>query len=521
MQEDSVQTKKAILYLRVSSEEQVENYSLQTQEEICKREASRRGFEVTEIFREEGRSAKNITGRPELLRLLDFCRKNRKIVDAVFVYRLDRISRQTQDYLTIRKRLYDYGISIISANEPTGNSPTEKLLETIIASFAQHDNDVRSERTRNGLRARFLSGLQMGKVPLGYITEHGYAVRDGDNFGKMKKAWDLMATGTKSLSEMAKIMNEWGLRKVVAGREYFVRAQTADRLFRCKFYAGILVSARYTEEVKGQHEAMITEEQFYKVQAIIDGRNRIGMTIGKRLKDNPDFPLRRTIKCGKCLGSLSGGWSKGRTKRYAYYICKNRCGAPSIVVQKLNDSLIEFLHKITPSDEQLELFLMLLRKDFNQNVSVLNAKKEKAEQQIVELKELQQTLVLKNLKGTYSDEMFQDQNNIIKGKLTLFEKILGGTIFDQYTMDDVDRFMRDKFKDLGQTYLDSKPGERRVLLGSICPLGLSWQYSGLSNRQFSPQYQAILDVQNQDFAFGASSGNRTHDLVITNDLLYH
>src|SRR5579883_1493672 len=144
MQQDFLTSKTAIIYLRVSSEEQVENFSLETQEEICRKEAKRRGYEVIEVFREEGRSAKTITGRPELLKLLEYCRRNKKSIDAVFIYRLDRISRQTQDYLAIRKRLTDYGISLISANEPTGNSPTEKLLETIMASFAQHDNDVRS-----------------------------------------------------------------------------------------------------------------------------------------------------------------------------------------------------------------------------------------------------------------------------------------------------------------------------------------------------------------------------------------
>src|SRR3989344_9196343 len=198
METTSAIPKNAILYLRVSSEEQVENFSLGTQEEICTREATRRGYEIIETFREEGRSAKNISGRPELLKLLGFCRRNRRTVDAVFIYRLDRISRQTQDYLYIRQKLFDYGISIISANEPTGNSPTDKLLETIMASFAQHDNDVRSERTRNGLRARFMSGLCTGKVPLGYLMQHGYAIKDGENFDKMKKAWDLMLTGTKS-----------------------------------------------------------------------------------------------------------------------------------------------------------------------------------------------------------------------------------------------------------------------------------------------------------------------------------
>lgn len=56
------------------------------------------------------------------------------------------------------------------ANEPIGNSPTDTLLETIMASFAQHDNDVRSERTNNGLKARFLSGLYIWVVMLLWDT---------------------------------------------------------------------------------------------------------------------------------------------------------------------------------------------------------------------------------------------------------------------------------------------------------------------------------------------------------------
>jgi len=70
--------KKALIYIRVSSEEQVQNYSLGTQEEICRREAKFKGYEVVEVFREEGRSAKTILGRPELLRLLGYCRRTRR-----------------------------------------------------------------------------------------------------------------------------------------------------------------------------------------------------------------------------------------------------------------------------------------------------------------------------------------------------------------------------------------------------------------------------------------------------------
>ncbi|MCL5746659.1 MAG: recombinase family protein [Patescibacteria group bacterium] len=348
---NTFEQKKAVIYIRVSSEEQVENFSLKTQEDICRRDAKYKSYEIVQVFREEGKSAKTITGRPELLNMIDFCRKNKKDIKAVFVYRLDRLSRQTSDYLALRKRFYDMGIALISASEPTGNSPTEKLLETVLASFAQHDNDVRSERTKNGMRARFLAGLITNHVPLGYLNQHGYALKDPEMFDVIKKAWDLMATGTKSLKEMSEIMKEWGLN---------YRFQTLQRLFKNKFYMGILTSEAYPEEIKGQHEPMITKEQFYKVQAIIEGRNTNKLVVASRTRDNVDFPLRRIVKCSKCGSNFTGAWSKHH--KYAYYFCRKRCIQKSIPVSELQNELIKRLQQITPSERGLTLYCSQLRK---------------------------------------------------------------------------------------------------------------------------------------------------------------
>ena len=170
--------KQAVIYLRVSTEEQVENYSLDTQADICQREAERRNMVVTRVFREEGRSAKTIRDRPALLEMLAYCRRHKREVDAVMVYRLDRISRQTADYLAIRRKLTECEVTLLSATEPTGNTPTEKFVETMLAGFAQMDNDVRSERTRNGLRARFLAGLHNATAPIGYKAQGGFVIKD-------------------------------------------------------------------------------------------------------------------------------------------------------------------------------------------------------------------------------------------------------------------------------------------------------------------------------------------------------
>ncbi len=363
---------QAIIYLRVSSEDQVENFSLDTQHEICKREADRRGYEVIRVFREEGKSAKTITGRPELLNLLDFCRKNRASVDALIVYRLDRLARNTEDYLAIRKKLTSYNISLISANEPTGNSPTEKLLETLLASFAQHDNDVRSERTKNGMRARFLAGLISGTAPLGYKNENGYAIKDISTWDKVKKAWELMGTGTKTLGEMAKIMNDWGLRQKFHGKEHAIRPQAISRMFRNKFYIGIITSEVYPEEVPGQHLPMVSEELFYRTQAVLDGRNTNNQVpLIRHNRDNSDFPLRRIVKCGNCGTPLTGGWSKGKLARYAYYFCKKRCGVSSIPLCELENATIDYLNSISLTEDTLNAFIALLRSTYYQRVTQL------------------------------------------------------------------------------------------------------------------------------------------------------
>ena len=70
----------AIIYIRVSSDEQIDGTSLDFQEAECRRYCERNGYEVVEVFREEGQSAKDLSlnNRKEFLRAIEFCRKNKK-----------------------------------------------------------------------------------------------------------------------------------------------------------------------------------------------------------------------------------------------------------------------------------------------------------------------------------------------------------------------------------------------------------------------------------------------------------
>lgn len=502
-----VGSNKVVVYLRVSTEEQVDNYSLDTQEEICRKEAERRGLEVVKVFREEGRSAKTIKGRPTLIEMLEYCRKNRRDIGGVIIYRLDRLSRQTADYLAIRKKLSESEISLISATEPTGNTPTEKFIETMLAGFAQMDNDVRSERTKNGMRARFLSGLPSGGAPLGYIMQNGYATKDSEKFELVREGWELMATGTKSLKTVAEYLTSRGLRQQRRGhKEFILRAQTMSDVFRNKFYCGKVVSKKYGEEVQGQHTPMITEEMYYKVQAIIDGRNRnVSPPMARRNPDNPDFPLRRLVKCSHCGCSFTAAWSKGKKKHYGYYFCRNRCGKGiSIPVETVHGEARKMLKNMSLLSQTVTLFNAFLRRSYYQRTSSLQKKRERADEELKKLYILRQALVEKNLTGVYTDDVFKEQNRMIEEKIKIVHIAKSDSIIEKYNLKAITEFVAEKFPDLSKTFEEAELEAKRTLLCSIFPSGMQWSYPGYSNTQKSPFFSAIQSLQNNNVDFGAA-----------------
>ncbi len=106
-----------ILYLRVSSQEQVDfGNSLESQKSVCTAFSDRNNYNIIKIFTEKGESAKTIN-RTQLRNLLDYCKKNKQFVNAVVVYKIDRMARNADDYTLIRMELNKLGIRIISATE--------------------------------------------------------------------------------------------------------------------------------------------------------------------------------------------------------------------------------------------------------------------------------------------------------------------------------------------------------------------------------------------------------------------
>ena len=93
----------AAVYIRVSTEDQVQHgFSLAGQEDSLKNYASVLGYELHKVYRDEGKSAKDIKHRPAMMEMLKDAEE--KKFSAIFIYKLDRFSRSLKDLiLTIDK----------------------------------------------------------------------------------------------------------------------------------------------------------------------------------------------------------------------------------------------------------------------------------------------------------------------------------------------------------------------------------------------------------------------------------
>ena len=83
------------------------------------------------------------------------------------VWKYDRFARQLDDHIALRGALASHRTQLASITEPTSKDPTGQLLENILASFAQFDNDLRAQRTRLGMAAAAASGRWITKPPIG------------------------------------------------------------------------------------------------------------------------------------------------------------------------------------------------------------------------------------------------------------------------------------------------------------------------------------------------------------------
>jgi len=170
---------KAIGYIRVSTEDQArEGVSLDNQEAKIKAYCELKDMDLIEIIQDAGISAKNLN-RPGVSKVLELARK--KKIDAVVVYKLDRMFRSTVDALETTRLFDKWGIFFHSIQETLDTqSAMGRFFFTLTAALAEMERGIIGERTKAALSHKRAKGEKTGgDVPYGYsLAENGLLVEN-------------------------------------------------------------------------------------------------------------------------------------------------------------------------------------------------------------------------------------------------------------------------------------------------------------------------------------------------------
>jgi DNA invertase Pin-like site-specific DNA recombinase len=164
---------KAVGYIRVSTEEQArEGISLENQRTKIEAYCGLNDFELVEIFEDAGKSGKDLN-RDGVKSVIDLVRGHE--VDAVVVYKLDRLSRRVKDTLTILDAIDKKNIAFHSIMEKIDTkSAMGRFFLNIMASMNQWERDTIGERTKDALRLKILKNERAGQIPYGWkLAEDG------------------------------------------------------------------------------------------------------------------------------------------------------------------------------------------------------------------------------------------------------------------------------------------------------------------------------------------------------------
>lgn len=313
----------AVIYARVSTEEQGNNYSIPAQLAACREYAERNGLQVVAECIDTMSGTRD--DRPGLKKVQDLIAA--RAVQAVIVYHQDRLYRDTAKSMALKQLWRKAGITLHYAQRgAVTGGPEETLLDTIEAAFAEYERLRSRARTDNGRIMKLKSGKPIGQ---GIVPPYGYrwqgekrnrelviyepeavhvrrmfqSVLDGEPTRRIASDLDAMGVAPSGNS-----------RHAAARRWYH---QTVVGILRNPVYKGLYYSESH--QIYVPVPAIVDAELWEAVQARLARNQAMAARNAKRL-----YPLRGRVRCAECGGPMNGWPARNKVKVYRYYICSAR-----------------------------------------------------------------------------------------------------------------------------------------------------------------------------------------------------
>lgn len=208
---------KAVFYSRVSTSDQIDGTSLESQKAWCLSEISKNGMEFVQEYSDRGQSGAD-ENRPAWQALLADAREGK--FNAVFVYDLDRFTRDMLHGLTATRQLRALGITLHDAKDPTADaaSADAQLMTGFRLLIAEEERRKIKERTVRGQRAKLDAGEWPGGKPSfgwrldGIRTRKAQPIPDEQERATLNMIVGWLVREGKSIGEICELLNLNGIK---------------------------------------------------------------------------------------------------------------------------------------------------------------------------------------------------------------------------------------------------------------------------------------------------------------------
>jgi site-specific DNA recombinase len=366
MSASTTQHLKAALYARVSTEEQREGQTIDSQVAEIEHFAKDKGWLILGVYKDEGWSG-SLLARPELDRLRDDA--SRGLFDVVIINDVDRLARDVSHLGIVKRDLERHGVQVIFRKLPAEKSPTYNLMVNILGSFAEFERELIIDRTRRGRRHK----VEVRKLFLGGNAPYGYRYVPKDRTTGKEGLLELIPEEASVVRQMFEWIDKEGLsaRRVVdrltemkvpprKGGDHWGKSSVL-RILRTETYAGVWHYNKY----EGCEPKSTSRSNGYKrslkcslrrrdrsewipvvlpdsLQVVDRGCwERVQRQLDRNITFSPrnakhEYLLKGLVKCGGCGARYVGDPCHGKF----YYRCLSRCKKYPTVREEVLDSAI-------------------------------------------------------------------------------------------------------------------------------------------------------------------------------------
>lgn len=451
--------KKAIIYCRVSTEEQAKDghLSMDSQERQCRELA--RGYDIIRVFKDPGRSGGDFS-RPGLLEMLDFIKNND--IEVLFTQHTDRLARDVIIHHQIKRELAKNKVELYTAlGGKIEDTPDGKMADGMLAVVNEYHKNITSYKTRKTMLDKAMGGWFPGEAPLGYKNvgmgpeERIRIIKENPEVSRfIKLAYKMFATSRYSVDELIDILYQKGFR---SKRGLKMCKSKMNYILKNPFYIGELHWAEV--HVQGKHKPIIDKSLYQQVQRVFAEHNHHAC---RRRKYS--FLLRGYLFCG-CGARLTAGWFKNKTK--SYYYCQNRkkCNESYVPSDKLESQVEQLFQKIQFSDDFIGLVMGKVKTSYQE---IQQANKQRKQTLInqkngVELK--RDKAEEKLIDGTLNNKDFTRIRSKLQNELDNIEYQLSETYYERELNIDQIQEILDFSKNIGTAYQSANTDLKKQYLG--------------------------------------------------------